>query len=166
MAKLRVAGIVKESVVDGPGLRFVIFTQGCPHRCIDCHNPNTHDVAGGYEVSITKLLNSINTTKLIAGVTFSGGEPFIQAATCAKLAQLIKQSERKLNIVAYSGYYYAELLTMAKKDSTINDFLQLIDILIDGPYDVTQKNLNLPFRGSDNQNITYLTQLPGYADKK
>lgn len=156
MTQLRIAGIVKESIVDGPGLRYVIFTQGCPHRCVACHNPDTHDPTGGYTIAMTELLHSINATKLIAGVTFSGGEPFMQAAVCAQLAKLIKETNSSLNILVYSGYYYSDLLTMAKKDAAINDFLQVADILIDGPYDVKHKSFDLPFRGSSNQNIIYL----------
>ena len=154
--QLRIAGIVKESIVDGLGLRYVIFTQGCPHRCAACHNPDTHDPTGGYTIAITELLHSINATKLIAGVTFSGGEPFMQAAICAQLAKLSKKTNSSLNILTYTGYYYAELLAMAKQDAAISDFLQTTDILIDGPYDVKQKSFDLPFRGSKNQNIIYL----------
>lgn len=156
MSQLRIAGIVKESVVDGPGLRYVIFTQGCPHKCVGCHNQHSQDFDGGYEISITELLNSITATKLIDGVTFSGGEPFAQPAACAELAKLIKQSDRKLNIIAYSGYYYPQLIAMAKKEPAIAEFLQSIDTLIDGPYDETKKDLDLPFRGSSNQNIIHL----------
>ena len=159
MNKLRIAGIVKESVVDGSGLRYVIFTQGCPHRCVGCHNPGTHDFAGGYEISITELLNSILETKLICGITFSGGEPFIQAEACTVLSKLVKQSRDEFNIVAYSGYYYADLLLMAQKNRGIEEFLQSIDILIDGTYDVTQKAYDLPFRGSSNQSIIDLALL-------
>lgn len=158
MSKLiRIAGIVKESIVDGPGLRYTIFTQGCPHHCVGCHNAHTQDFAGGYNISIIELFNSINDTKLIAGVTFSGGEPFAQASACAELAKLIKQNKTELNIVAYSGYYYAQLLEMATKDPAINDFLRSIDILIDGPFDVSKLDLSLPFRGSNNQSIIDLS---------
>lgn len=156
MDKLRIAGIVKESVVDGPGLRYVIFTQGCPHHCIGCHNPHTHDPALGYDIAIRELLNSILALKLISGVTFSGGEPFLQAAACAKLAKLIRENNNELNIIAYSGYYYSDLLVMAKKDSAVHEFLQLVDILIDGPYEASKKTYDLPFRGSSNQNIINL----------
>jgi anaerobic ribonucleoside-triphosphate reductase activating protein len=158
--KLRLAGIVKESVVDGSGLRYVIFTQGCPHRCVGCHNPHTQDLAGGYDMSIADLLNSILDTKLISGITFSGGEPFIQATACAELAKLVKEHRKELNIVAYSGYYYTELLAMAKKDKAISEFLHSIDILIDGPYDIEQKAYDLPYRGSKNQNIIDSTHNP------
>jgi anaerobic ribonucleoside-triphosphate reductase activating protein len=157
MSQLRIAGVVKESVVDGPGLRYVIFTQGCPHRCVGCHNPDTHDLAGGYETSINELLHSINEIKLIDGIAFSGGEPFIQAAACAELAKLVKQNRPELNIVTYSGYYYNELLDMAATDPAVKELLQLTDILIDGPYDIKQNNPNLPFRGSSNQNIIKLS---------
>ena len=153
---LRIAGIVKESIVDGPGLRYTIFTQGCPHRCVGCHNPHTQDLIKGNDISIEELFNSISETKLISGITFSGGEPFIQATACAKLAQLIKQKLPDLNILAYSGYYYDELLEMAQKDAGVGAFLQSIDILIDGPFDINKKNFNLPYRGSNNQNIIYL----------
>jgi anaerobic ribonucleoside-triphosphate reductase activating protein len=159
ICKLRIAGIIKESVVDGFGLRYVIFTQGCPHHCLGCHNPETHDLGGGYEVDIRELLNSINQVKLISGITFSGGEPFLQAASCAKLAQLVKNSadkSKQFNVITYSGYYHRELIKMAQKDAAINEFLNETDILIDGPYIAAEHNPNLPFRGSNNQSIIYL----------
>jgi anaerobic ribonucleoside-triphosphate reductase activating protein len=150
---LRIAGEIKESVVDGPGLRYVIFTQGCPHHCPGCHNSQTHNFAGGYEVSIDEILSMLAKVKLIAGITLSGGEPFAQAAACAELAKAVKK--QGLNVVTYSGYYYTELRQMAEKDSAIAELLEATDILIDGPYDATQKNLNLPFRGSSNQSIIH-----------
>ena len=100
--ELRIAGIVNESVVDGPGLRFVIFTQGCPHQCSGCHNPKTHDETGGYLITIDEILTMINQAKLISGVTFSGGEPFIQAAKLAYLASKIR--DIGLDIVTYTGF--------------------------------------------------------------
>lgn len=157
---LRIAGIVQESVVDGPGLRYAIFTQGCPHHCVGCHNPHTHDSNGGYAIAIEELFGFINETKLIDGVTFTGGEPFAQATACGALARLVKQHRPELSILAYSGYYYNDLLAMAAKNHEIRDFLQLIDTLIDGPYDIKQNNPNLPFRGSDNQSIIELSNAP------
>lgn len=159
MQQLRIAGLVKESVVDGPGVRFTIFTQGCAMRCAGCHNPDTHDFAGGYLVGINELFNAIDKGKLITGVTFSGGEPFMQAAACAGLAKLIKQQRPDLNILSYSGYYYVDLLKMAATNSGINEFLQYIDILIEGPYEVSKRDLDLAFRGSRNQNIVYLNKI-------
>ncbi len=158
MTILRIAGIVKESVVDGPGLRYVVFTQGCNQRCVGCHNPDTQSLTGGYNISVSEILKSILETKLISGVTFSGGEPFLQAKACAELATLIKEQRKELNIVAYSGYYYNELLVMSGQDPAIKEFLQQVDILIDGPFDETQKAYNLPFRGSKNQGMIELTK--------
>jgi anaerobic ribonucleoside-triphosphate reductase activating protein len=159
MIALRIAGIDKDSIVDGPGLRYVIFTQGCKRRCAGCHNPHTQDLAGGYEVDILELLKPILEAKMISGVTFSGGEPFLQAKACSELARLIKEKRPELNIVSYSGNYYDELLEMAKIDPAIKDFLGQIDVLIDGPFDETQKSYNLPFRGSKNQSIIELFRL-------
>lgn len=156
MQKLRIAGLVKESVVDGPGIRFTIFTQGCPLGCVGCHNPNTHDFAGGYLVGIDELFNAIDQGKLITGVTFSGGEPFVQAAACTELAKLIKQKRPDLNILSYSGYYHTDLLKMAKNNPDINEFLKYLDILIEGPYEIDKRDLDLAFRGSSNQNIINL----------
>jgi anaerobic ribonucleoside-triphosphate reductase activating protein len=152
--RIRIAGMVAESVVDGPGLRYVIFTQGCPHHCPGCHNPQTHDFTGGYEISIDEILAALSKVKLIEGITLSGGEPFAQAAACAQLARAVKKLG--LTVVTYSGYYYAELQQQAIKDPAITELLAVTDVLIDGPYDETQKDLNLPFRGSRNQSIINL----------
>jgi anaerobic ribonucleoside-triphosphate reductase activating protein len=161
--ELRIAGVVKESVVDGPGLRYVVFTQGCPHHCNGCHNPETHDFAGGYTVNIDKILTSINEINLSSGLTLSGGEPFAQAAACAELARQVKKLG--LNVLTYTGYYHAQLLQMAEQDSAVADLLAVTDILIDGPFDETQKDLSLEFRGSKNQNIIYLPTLNITRDK-
>jgi anaerobic ribonucleoside-triphosphate reductase activating protein len=151
---LRIAGVVKESVVDGPGLRYVIFTQGCPHRCVGCHNQQTHDFFGGYEIFIDELWQSIVASKLIRGITFSGGEPFAQAAGCVEIAKLAKS--HGFDVVTYSGYYYDDLLRMAKENMAMDALLRVSDILIDGPFDIKQKDPCLPFRGSKNQNVIYL----------
>lgn len=146
---LRIAGIVRESIVDGPGIRFVVFCQGCPHHCPGCHNPVTHDFNGGYDCSIEKLVNAIDENPLLDGVTFSGGEPVCQAEGFCRLARRIK--ERDLDIVLYSGYTYEELQMTAGENQALKDLLELTDILIDGPYDQSQRDLTLPFRGSRNQ---------------
>ena len=153
---LRIAGVVKESVVDGPGLRYVIFTQGCNLKCSGCHNPHTWDTQGGYTVELTTLLQSILETKLLDGVTLSGGEPFLQAAACADLVTLIRQHNPLLNILVYSGYYHRQLLEMAAQDGEIARLLELTDILVDGPFDAQQKDPTLPFRGSVNQRMIIL----------
>ena len=77
--ELMLAGVMDESIVDGPGIRYVVFVQGCPHRCEGCHNPQTHDFSGGQTADIPKILEEIDSDPMISGVTFSGGEPFCQA---------------------------------------------------------------------------------------
>lgn len=147
--KLRVAGIVKESVVDGPGFRYVIFAQGCEHSCKGCHNPDTHSLAGGYIVNTISIIEDIKQSKYIDGVTFSGGEPFLQADAFIHVAEKLKK--RNTNIVCYTGFTYEELLE--SKDESRIKLLGLTDILIDGPYMEELKDLGLSFRGSKNQRI-------------
>lgn len=146
---LRIAGVVRESIVDGPGIRFTIFAQGCPHGCEGCHNPETHDFNGGYLCSIEKILGEIDKNPLLSGVTFSGGEAFCQAEEFYQLALAVK--ERSLDIVAYSGYTLEELRQMAKTNKAIGDLLGSIDYLIDGPFVLAERDLTLEFRGSRNQ---------------
>jgi len=146
---LRIAGVVRESVVDGPGLRYVIFAQGCPHRCPGCHNPHTWDPAGGYEVAGAELLADIGRNPLLKGVTFSGGEPFLQAGAFAILGRVLR--ERGYDIVTYTGYRYEELQGM--KNPQVRELLDFTDILIDGPFVLSERDLTLPFRGSRNQRI-------------
>lgn len=150
-ATLRLAGIVRESIVDGPGFRFTIFCQGCPHHCPECHNPATHDFKGGKEITFDRLLAEIDKNPLLAGVTFSGGEPFCQAEAFASLAKEIKK--RNLDIVTFTGYTYEQLLDMAETDPAIQHLLDCTDLLIDGPFIKEEKDLTLQFRGSRNQRI-------------
>jgi len=147
--ELRVAGIVKESVVDGPGFRYVIFSQGCERRCKGCHNPDTHAMDGGYVVETESIIEDIRQSRYIDGVTFSGGEPFLQAEAFIDIAE--KLGEDNINIICYTGFTYEEL-TESKYESRIR-LLGLIDTLIDGPYVEELKDLGLPYRGSGNQRI-------------
>ena len=108
MSQLQLAGVIRESIVDGPGIRFVVFTQGCPHRCPGCHNPATHDPAGGYAGDTETLLREFRKNPLLAGVTLSGGEPFLQAAPLAGLAREIHALGK--SVVTYTGYTIEQLL--------------------------------------------------------
>lgn len=146
---LRIAGIVQDSIVDGPGLRYVIFTQGCPHHCPGCHNPQTHDFNGGREADPEELIEEIMKNPILSGVTFSGGEPFCQAEALVFLAEKIKENGKHLMI--YTGYLLEEL--QEKKDPWIDRLLELADVLVDGPFLLEQKNLTLPYRGSENQRV-------------
>lgn len=151
-AIIRLAGIARESIVDGPGIRFTIFAQGCPHHCIGCHNPDTHDFSGGSEIHTDKLLEEIDKNPLLAGVTFSGGEPFSQPDSFNVLAKEVKK--RKLNIVIFTGYTYEELESMGNHHNTnIKALLDLTDILIDGRFLNEERDLTLQFRGSSNQRV-------------
>ncbi len=147
MVKLRIAGIEEESIVDGPGIRFVVFTQGCNHNCIGCHNPETHSFDGGELVDINHIIDKIKENPLLDGITLSGGEPFLQAFECGTLARKVKALG--LNVVTYTGYTFEEIL---KKDDYRNLLLQT-DILIDGKFDISKKSMLLQFRGSTNQRI-------------
>ncbi len=149
--KLRLAGIVPESVVDGPGIRLSLFFQGCSHRCPGCHNPETHDPAGGIEVDSAELLARVKGARGIDGVTFSGGEPFEQAAGLAGLAEEIRSLG--LNLVIYSGFTFEALLRKSESDPYIRRLLEAGMLLIDGPYSEEERDLTLPFRGSRNQRL-------------
>lgn len=148
---LRIAGVIRESIVDGPGLRYTIFTQGCPHRCRGCHNPQTHDPCGGKAVSIDRIAASVFQNPLLAGVTFSGGEPFLQPEPLYYLS--LRLHEKGLNIFCYTGYRYEELLEMAKADVFIGKLLEQIDVLVDGRFIEKERDLTLKFRGSRNQRL-------------
>ena len=148
---IRIAGVVRESIVDGPGFRFTVFCQGCPHNCEGCHNQATHDFSGGYDCDISRILEAIDKNPLLDGVTFSGGEPMCQAEAFCSLAAEVKK--RNLNIVTYTGYTYEELLIMSEKDIWIKKLLDLTDILIDGRFILSQRDLTLLFRGSRNQRV-------------
>ena len=145
---LDLAGIVGDSIVDGPGIRTTIFCQGCPHHCVGCHNPETWEFGCGTEMAEETILEIIRSNPLCRGVTFSGGEPFAQAEGFGKLARLLKAAGYE--VASYSGYTFEQLLrgTQAQKE-----LLSAIDVLIDGPFIQEEKSLELSFRGSRNQRI-------------
>ena len=151
---LRLCGIEPESIVDGPGFRYVVFVQGCPHNCKGCHNPQSHAFDGGYDRSIESIIGEIKENPLLTGVTFSGGEPFCQAEGLYNLAVEVKKLNK--NIYVYSGFTYEQLIK--KEDPYIKKLLSVCDVLIDGPYVEEKRNLLLKFRGSENQRIIDLKQ--------
>ncbi len=153
-SQLRVNGTIAESVVDGPGIRYVIFVQGCPHHCEGCHNPQTHDFEGGSWVDTETLLREIGQDPLLRGVTFSGGEPFCQAGALARLAKQIHA--RGLDVMTYTGFTYEALWEKARTEPDILALLQATDTLVDGPFILAQRDLTLRFRGSANQRLLKL----------
>lgn len=148
---IRMAGVVRESIVDGPGLRMAVFCQGCPHGCPGCHNQETHDFAGGYDCEIEKIVQAVKADPLLDGVTFSGGEPFCQPEAFFNLALALKELRPDLNLMAYSGYTYEELIAMHSEG--VDRLLAIIDYLVDGPFILAERDLTLLFRGSANQRI-------------
>ena len=145
---LNLSGIVSDSIVDGPGIRTTIFCQGCPHHCEGCHNPETWDFGCGTDMEEETLLEIVQSNPLCRGVTFSGGEPFAQAAGFARLARLLK--EKGYEVASYTGYTFEALLAGSEDQKAL---LEAIDILIDGPFLLAERSLEVPFRGSKNQRI-------------
>ena len=137
---IRMAGVIRESIVDGPGLRVVVFAQGCPH-----------DFNGGKDCALEKILAAIDENPLLDGVTFSGGEPMSQPEAFCNLAVGIK--ERGLNLIIYTGYTYEELQALAADRPAIRELLALTDLLIDGRFKQEERDLSLLFRGSRNQRV-------------
>ncbi|MGN0674965.1 MAG: anaerobic ribonucleoside-triphosphate reductase activating protein [Oscillospiraceae bacterium] len=148
---IRIAGTVNDSIVDGPGIRLTIFTQGCPHHCEGCHNPQTHDFSGGELVTLESLLEKAKTNPLLDGVTFSGGEPFCQAKQLYELGAEIKKLG--MNVVTYTGYLYEYLLEHASAENYYKELLSVTDYLVDGPFELDKRNILLRFKGSSNQRI-------------
>lgn len=143
------APILRDSIVDGEGLRTVIWFQGCPHHCPGCHNPNSHDFNGGYKKLITEVTAEINNLKIQDGITFSGGEPMAQPEALLLIAKNAK--ERGLNIWCYTGYTFEQLIEMSKSNKIYTEVLNFIDVLVDGRFELSKKSMNLKFKGSSNQ---------------
>lgn len=150
--EIRIAGVAPESIVDGPGMRFTLFVQGCPHNCEGCHNPQTHDFSGGKITDTDKLFDEMTENPLISGITFSGGEPFCQPEQLAELSARLKK-ETKYNIMCYSGYTFEELSEKARTNADIAELMKNIDILVDGRFILAQKSYELKFKGSANQRV-------------
>ncbi len=146
---IKISGIVKESTVDGPGFRYVVFTQGCPHKCKGCHNEHTHDIEDGYYINTLEIVEEIKKNPLLRGVTISGGEPFLQAKKIAKLISKIDRN--KHDVIVYTGFEFEKLFELANEK---NGFLELInqaDIVMDGKFIMELKSNDVLFRGSSNQ---------------
>lgn len=148
---IRLAGITYESLVNGPGMRRVYFTQGCRHKCPGCQNPSTHCMNGGEDRNMDELIDDLKDNPMLRGVTFSGGDPFEQADKCAYMAKRIK--ELNLNIWCYTGYTFEQILENKDSREGWREFLDNIDVLVDGLFIIDKMDENLKFRGSSNQRI-------------
>jgi len=144
---IRIAGFENDSIVDGPGFRLAVFTQGCPHHCPGCHNPETHDFAAGTVVDTEKIIAQMLDNPLLDGLTLSGGEPFCQPGPCTVLAKAAH--EANLNVWAYSGFTFEQLQTKPE----VQELLREVDVLVDGRFELSLRTLDLRFRGSKNQRL-------------
>lgn len=145
------APLQKNSIVDGEGIRAVIWTQGCTHNCPGCHNPETHDFSGGFLVDIEDLKKDIKALNEETGVTLSGGDPFCQMVECTEIAKYCHECD--LNVWCYTGYTFERLMAMSSKNKDVLPFLKEIDVLIDGPFIMKEKSFDVKFRGSKNQRV-------------
>ena len=153
---IRLANIIPESLVNGPGLRRVYFSQGCTHNCPGCFNLETHDFNGGQVYDVLELAQDVINNPIIKGVTFSGGDPFQQSLPFYHLARILKNFRPDIDIWAYTGYTFEYLVAYKYPDEMKKngrDLLSMVDTLVDGRFDLLKKDENLKFRGSSNQRI-------------
>ena len=148
---LRLSGVIKNSIVDGPGFRLTVFCQGCPHHCKGCHNEKTWDFDGGFDGKVEKIINVAKSLPLLQGLTFSGGEPFCQAQALYELG--VKLKKHGLNLMCYSGWTFEQLMKKAEKEEFVGKLLSITDILVDGRFMLEKRSLSLKFRGSENQRL-------------
>jgi anaerobic ribonucleoside-triphosphate reductase activating protein len=147
--KVRIAGFLEESITDGPGLRITLFFQGCEHHCQGCHNPQTWDRSGGQEYELDDLLEKLNDFPLIRGITLSGGEPFLQPQAAMQVARAFKS--RGKDVWGYTGFVWEELTK--NSDPAVQELIRVCDVIVDGPYRQSLRDLNLTYRGSANQRL-------------
>ena len=150
--KIRLAGdITTDSIVDGEGIRSVIWTQGCIHNCPGCHNPGTHDFNGGFLRDVSDVIDEISKIEFQDGITLSGGDPLCQIDACLEIAKWCQ--EHDLNVWCYTGYKIEDLLKRAKKEPNLKKLLENVDVLVDSPFILALKSYDVPFRGSKNQRL-------------
>ena len=147
--RIRIAGVTNDSIVDGPGFRLAVFTQGCPHHCPGCHNPETHDSQGGHDADTAEIIAAMQKNPLLAGVTLTGGEPMMQPQACLELARAAHAAGK--NVWCYTGFMFETLLKEA--DPQRLALLRETDVLVDGPFLLAQRSLDVRFRGSRNQRL-------------
>ncbi|GAA0086022.1 anaerobic ribonucleoside-triphosphate reductase activating protein [Clostridium sp. CTA-7] len=148
---IRLSGIAYESLVNGPGIRRVFFSQGCKHNCEGCFNPDTHDFNGGEEKNMDSLIEDVLNNPIIKGVTFSGGDPFERAEEFAYMAKKFK--ENNINVWSYTGYTFEYIINNLSAKNEWRDLIENIDVLVDGRFEKDKLKDGLRFRGSTNQRI-------------
>ncbi|MBR5546110.1 MAG: radical SAM protein [Clostridia bacterium] len=148
---IRLYGLVTDSIVDGPGFRTAIFVQGCPYHCEGCHNPDSQPFEGGTVWTLDDVEKKFTNNPLLSGITLSGGEPAEQAAPCAELAR--RAHQKGLNVWTYTGSTLEKLTERAREDHALAALLDETDVLVDGPFILAQRSLELDFCGSKNQRL-------------
>lgn len=148
---LRLAGVVRESIVDGPGIRFVVFAQGCPHHCNGCQNAQTWPFTDGKETPPARVLAAMRENPLLAGLTLSGGEPFCQCAAMADLAEAAKDAG--YSVWAYTGYTWEKLAARGMNEPDVPRLLRALDVLVDGRFEQDKMSYDLLYKGSSNQRV-------------
>ena len=151
---IRIAGVTNDSIVDGPGFRLAVFTQGCPHHCPGCHNPETHDPAGGRDADTAQIIAALEKNPLLSGVTLTGGEPMMQPEACLEIARAAHAAGK--NVWCYTGFTFEAL--MKENDPARMALLQEVDVLVDGPFVLAERSLEVRFRGSKNQRLIDVKQ--------
>jgi anaerobic ribonucleoside-triphosphate reductase activating protein len=150
MDRIRVLKIVEQTMADGPGFRTAIYCAGCLHHCKGCHNPQSWAMDGGEWMEIDDIMKVIKADSM-SNVTFSGGDPFYQVEGFTALAKRIKEETSK-TIWCWTGFTIEEI----RADERLAQLLPWIDVLVDGPFILEQRDTQLLFRGSPNQRIIYL----------
>lgn len=148
---MRMHSTIQDSIVDGPGLRYVVFVQGCSHNCRGCHNPETHDYDGGREVTVEDLATEMLQNPLCDGLTLSGGEPFDQAWESSMLASRAKMAGK--TVWTYTGYSWETIQRRARCSVVWSLLLSHTDVLVEGPFVESLKSYDAKFRGSTNQRL-------------
>lgn len=158
--KLKLAGIESESIVDGPGLRMAVFFQGCGHHCPACHNKKTWDFDGGFVMDVEDVIEEYTNNPLLSGVTLTGGDPVYQPIAALELTLGIK--DLRGDVWLYTGYTIEELVELSKSDENVLDLINNVDVIVDGPFIESKKDMTLRFRGSYNQRILYRDDIDKY----
>ena len=146
---IRIFGTVEDSIVDGPGLRYSVFVQGCPHHCPGCHNPESHDFKGGKSADTADIISTMKKNPLLDGLTLSGGEPMCQPEACTELAEAALQAG--LNVWCYTGFTWEYLIR--DRDPARMALLRAVNVLVDGPFLLAERSLELKYCGSRNQRL-------------
>lgn len=152
MHNIRLAApLQSDSILDGEGIRTIVWTQGCAHNCPGCQNPSTHSFDGGYVEDIETLKKELSELKGQTGITLSGGDPMYQPEACLELCKFAQSI--KLDVWCYTGFTFEELLRMSEKNKVILELLQNINVIVDGKFDMKLRSFDAIFRGSTNQRI-------------